>query len=85
MICGTLFRLHRGECGPEDKHGCVLGDGHNSPHAFRGDDGHLWRWEYDRDCTCEDCRTDSWEDACRVYWVEKPNKKPTAKRVLANK
>lgn len=83
MTCGHLFRPHHAnDLRMGDKDGCFLAEGHTSAHAFRADNGEIWRWEYDKDCTCDDCQTDSWEDACRVYWQEKP--KPTARRVRPN-
>jgi uncharacterized Fe-S center protein len=79
-----MFRPHhKGDLSMGDKDGCFLPDGHFSAHAFRADNGDVWRWEYDKDCTCEDCMTDSWEDACRIFWKEEKRPRPRAKRVTA--
>lgn len=65
----TCSILH-GECGPTDKNGCILPEGHTGPHEFIDDKGVHWLWETDLECTCEHCM-DEGGDYCTEYW-EKP-------------
>lgn len=66
LPCERTFRPHHH--GPKDEHGCILPDGHKGPHLFRDEEGQEWGWEYDMECTCPDCCTDSFETQCLLYW-----------------
>lgn len=66
-VCGVI---HSDEFTQNDKNGCLLLEGHEGPHEFLGEDGRVWLWEVDWDCTCGHCMQCE-GDYCTIYW-EKP-------------
>ena len=72
-LCGILFIPHGH--GPKDELGCSRPDRHTGSHEFRDTVGRLWGWEYDSDCHCPHCCSESSDDHCLLYWqVEEPVK-----------
>lgn len=63
--CGTYFNNDRIDF--EDVTGCLLPEGHEGPHRCNEKYGRTVEWEYDFECGCDDCKTDSWDDMCIVY------------------
>lgn len=67
-VCGIV---HDYTGCPKDRNGCRLPDGHEGAHEFVADDGAVYRWEIDLECTCEHCmRCDG--DYCTTYWRVTP-------------
>lgn len=52
--------------------GCLREGGHLDEHVCKSKDGKYIAWDYDWTCGCEDCRTDSLNDMCIVYWEVQP-------------
>lgn len=65
--CGVLFPK-RDAVSPEDTEGCILPNGHMSPHKFLTAGGRVFRWATDLSCDCESCMSDEPDDWCIDYW-----------------
>lgn len=65
--CYTLFVRHRHEPGIHDEDGCLKQHGHLDAHVFKNKDGKLIAWDYDWDCGCDDCKSESLDDMCAIY------------------
>jgi len=55
----------------KDETGCLKESGHFDHHICKTNKGTFMAWDYDWNCHCPDCKTDSFEDMCRIYWEVK--------------
>ena len=47
---------------------CLRPEGHEGPHLIIDHFGQYVAWEYDKQCQCEDCRSEDPHDWCLVFW-----------------
>lgn len=67
-LCGRYFPSDRNDF--VDSTGCILPDNKcEGLHRCVDNKGNIVEWEYDFDCDCDDCHTDSFNDMCIIYQI----------------